>query len=84
MRLEGWMQGTDSRPSFETRVSSTQERRRFALLRMRSSICGGQETAFGMGLEIDSWIRGTTAWFSSHFIIASTSVRKAWREASRV
>jgi hypothetical protein len=37
MRLEGWQQGTDSRPSFETRVSATQERRRYALLRMRVS-----------------------------------------------
>jgi hypothetical protein len=35
MRLEGWMQGTDSRPSFETRVSAAQERYRYALLRMR-------------------------------------------------
>ena len=35
MRLEGWLQGMDSRPSFETRVSATQERRRYALLRMR-------------------------------------------------
>jgi hypothetical protein len=35
MRLEGWQHGTDSRPSFETRVSATQKRRRYALLRMR-------------------------------------------------
>jgi hypothetical protein len=42
MRLEGWQQGTDSRPSFETRVSVTQvcgtsvpHSRRYALLRMR-------------------------------------------------
>jgi hypothetical protein len=37
MRLGGWQQGTDSRPSFETRVSATQEGRRYALLRMRIS-----------------------------------------------
>jgi hypothetical protein len=35
MCLEGWQHGTDSQPSFETRVSATQERRRDALLRMR-------------------------------------------------
>jgi hypothetical protein len=38
MRLEGWTHRMRSRPSFETRVAAMQERRRYALLRMRSEI----------------------------------------------